>query len=236
MGFGNVNKKKKIVAARKKTKENSIIEKENKEPRPVLEETLKSPPVQHYSPVIANAILDRMMENPKPVEYTSDYDSDTVSARSKKQKMCETVREVEERLSRENYKARVELFSVMEPDRVDVPPSTIDTEELKRKYMDYCKKIGTMDCDNDIKEEVKRVTKKYGWKSFKILDKEDYKWDSVFAGMILKKLGIVENNPNTTSKFLSRKWDSIKKDVISSMQAVKSSATQSMKRSFLGTF
>ena len=73
----------------------------------------------------------------------------------------ETAIPVEENLSRENYKARRQLFSVMEPNWVDVPPSTIDTEELKRKYMDYCKKIGTMDCDNDIKEEVKRVTKKY---------------------------------------------------------------------------
>ena len=85
MGFGNVNKKKKVVAAKKKTKEDSIIAKENKEPQPVLEERVCGTPVQHSSPIIINTNLNRVMENPKPVQYTSDYDSDTISsARSKK--------------------------------------------------------------------------------------------------------------------------------------------------------
>ena len=236
MGIGNVNKKKRGVASKKKNND-SIIKKENIKPKPVLEKRLDSLPVGYCSPVIANTVLDRMMENPRSLKKTDDNDSDTVFSysRSKKQKIHETVKGIEERLSIVHHEARVDLFFVMEPELINVPPSTVHTEELKRKYIDHCKKIGTMDGDNDIKEEVKRVTKKYGWKSFKILEKEDYKWDSNFAGMILKKLGIVENNNTMNSKFLSRKWDSIKKDVISSMQAVKSSATQTIKRGFLGT-
>ena len=105
-------------------------------------------------------------------------------------------------------------------------------EMRKEDYVAYCKHKGLMDAEKDLTEEVKRVTKKYGWKQFKILDNEDWRSESNFAGVIMRKLGILVGSvPNTVR---TRKWESIKKDVIASMQAVKSSATQAMKRVFIG--
>ena len=92
-----------------------------------------------------------------------------------------------------------------------------------------------MDDETDITEEVKRVTKRFGWKNFKILHNDDWKWDSPFAGIIMKKLGMIENN-DYDSKLRSKQWDTIKKDVVTSMQAVKSSATQLMKNNFCGKY
>ena len=92
-----------------------------------------------------------------------------------------------------------------------------------------------MDDETDITEEVKRVTKRFGWKIFKILHNDDWKWDSPFAGIIMKKLGMIENN-DYDSKLRSKQWDTIKKDAVTSMQAVKSSATQLMKNNFCGKY
>ena len=44
------------------------------------------------------------------------------------------------------------------------------------------------------------------------------------------------DNKEQDSKLRSRFWDTIKKDVVMSMQAVKSSATQLMKKNFIGTY
>ena len=44
------------------------------------------------------------------------------------------------------------------------------------------------------------------------------------------------DNKEQDSKLRSRFWDTIKKDVVTSMQAVKSSATQLMKKIFIGTY
>ena len=89
-----------------------------------------------------------------------------------------------------------------------------------------------VDDEKDLTEEIKRVTKKYGWKTFKILDNDDWRSDSNFAGIIMRKLGILEGDESHVSR--ARKWDKIKKEVVIAMQAIKSSATQAMKKVFIG--
>ena len=106
---------------------------------------------------------------------------------------------------------------------------------LANAYINHCRTTGTMDDESDISEEVKRVTKRFGWKNFKILCDDDWKWDSNFAGMIMRKLGMLDDKEHD-SKLHSKIWDTIKKDVVISMQAVKSSATQLMKKNFIGTY
>ena len=106
---------------------------------------------------------------------------------------------------------------------------------LANAYINHCRTTGTMDDESDISEEVKRVTKRFGWKNFKILCDDDWKWDSNFAGMIMRKLGMLDDKEHD-SKLRSKIWDTIKKDVVISMQAAKSSATQLMKKNFIGTY
>ena len=106
-------------------------------------------------------------------------------------------------------------------------------EDLTNNYLNYCTRKGLVDDEKDLTEEIKRVTKKYGWKTFKILDNDDWRSDSNFAGIIMRKLGILEGDESHVSR--ARKWDKIKKEVVIAMQAIKSSATQAMKKVFIGT-
>ena len=49
----------------------------------------------------------------------------------------------------------------------------------------------------------------------------------------MRKLGILEGDESHVIR--NRKWDKIKKEVVIAMQAIKSSATQAMKKVFIGT-
>ena len=55
--------------------------------------------------------------------------------------------------------------------------------------------------EEDITEAVKRVTKKFGWKYYKILHNDDWKWESDFAGLIMDNLGLVQNNGQHDGKY-----------------------------------
>ena len=55
--------------------------------------------------------------------------------------------------------------------------------------------------EEDITKAVKRVTKKFGWKKYKILHNDDLKWDSDFAGLNMNKLGLVQNNGQHDGKY-----------------------------------
>ena len=90
------------------------------------------------------------------------------------------------------------------------------------------------DDEKDLTEEIKQVTKKYGWKTFKILDDDDWRSDRTFAGIIMRKLGILEVNESHVGR--ARKLDKINNVPENAMYAIKSSATQVLKKVFIGTY
>ena len=104
---------------------------------------------------------------------------------------------------------------------------------MTNNYLNYCTRKRFVDSEKDLTEEIIRVTKKYGWKTFKILNNDHWRSDSNFAGINMRKLGILEGVESHVGR--SRKWDKIKKDVVIAMQAIKSSATQAMKKVFIST-
>ena len=171
------------------------------------------------SPVVANMILATMGHHNN---LDSDMDSITGNEAFEKASKIATYQRVIHTL---NNEIRGELFTTTKN-------QPVENVELQKSYVTHCKMNGIIDTDEDITEAVKRVTKKFGWKNYKILHTDDWKWDSDFAEFIMNKLGLLGNEGQQDGRYRSQKWDVIKKDVSTSMQAVKSSATQSMKRGF----
>jgi CRISPR/Cas system CMR-associated protein Cmr5 small subunit len=109
-----------------------------------------------------------------------------------------------------------------------------EEKNLARKtYNTFCEKIGTMDNHNVLQETVRRTTRKQAWKNFKLLEEEDYHYNSTFALFIFESLGI---NMETVTDSVQRQelWLKFKKYVSEGMQAARSSATQAIKKQFIG--
>ena len=206
-----------------KTKQRSINEARNDNDKENPTENLKDDNITIMSPVVGNMVLASVGMNNN---LDSDMDSTTGEVAFAKAQKIATYQKVVHQLHNE---IRGELFTT-------TTNQPVNSDALQRSYETHCKMNGISDTPTDIKEEVKRVTKKFGWKKYKILHSDDCKWDSEFAELIMGKLGLLGSVEIRDGKYRSNKWDMIKKDVISSMQAVKSSATQSIKRSFLGTY
>jgi hypothetical protein len=103
----------------------------------------------------------------------------------------------------------------------------------KQAYTNFCGKIGTMDNETMLQESVRKVTRKQAWKNFKLVDEDDYQHNSSFALFIFKSLGVEKQS---ISSELQRQelWLKFKKYVCEGMQAARSSATQAIKKNFIG--
>jgi hypothetical protein len=109
-----------------------------------------------------------------------------------------------------------------------------EQKNLARKtYNTFCEKIGTMDNQTVLQETVRRITRKQAWKNFKLVDEDDYHYDSTFALFIFESLGI-ETETVPTGVQREELWIKFKKYVCEGMQAARSSATQAIKKQFIG--
>jgi hypothetical protein len=108
-----------------------------------------------------------------------------------------------------------------------------DKNLARNTYNKFCEKIGTMDNHNVLQETVRRTTRKQAWKNFKLLEEEDYHYNSTFAMFIFESLGI---SMETVKDNVQRQelWLKFKKYVSEGMQAARSSATQAIKKQFIG--
>jgi hypothetical protein len=90
-----------------------------------------------------------------------------------------------------------------------------------------------LDNQTVLQDTVQRATRKHAWKNFKLLEEEDYQHDSHFASYIFESLGI---DMETIQSDADRQelWLKFKKYVSEVMQAARSSATQAIKKQFIG--
>jgi hypothetical protein len=103
----------------------------------------------------------------------------------------------------------------------------------RNTYNTFCEKIGTMDSKTVLQETVRRATRKFAWKNFKLLEEEDYHYSSTFAAYIFESLGIEMENI-TGGAERQELWLKFKKFVSEGMQAARSAATQAIKKQFIG--
>jgi hypothetical protein len=100
---------------------------------------------------------------------------------------------------------------------------------LETKYMQHCHRNGFMDSEEHFRDEIKKITRKYGWKYFKVLSDSDYHYSSPFAECMLDHFGyekLAKSEKEST-------WEKVKRDVFQAMQIARSGATQGLKRVFL---
>jgi hypothetical protein len=102
---------------------------------------------------------------------------------------------------------------------------------LKKQYEKHCILNGLMDSNETFRDEVRKITRRQGWKNFKLLTDDDYHYSSNFAECMLDHLG----SSGCNEKDRESTWARIKKDVFGAMQISRSGATQSLKKTFLGT-
>ena len=77
----------------------------------------------------------------------------------------------------------------------------MQSDALQRSYVTHCKMNGIIDKEEVIKEEVKRVKKKYGWKN---IDFYIGMTGSEFAELIMDRLGLFGSGEYQDSKYLSK--------------------------------
>ena len=104
------------------------------------------------------------------------------------------------------------------------------TTVLYDHYQEHCQNLGLMQSDAAYSDEVKRITRRYGWKYFKVLNDCDYHYTSPFAECMLDHLGY-SKLPDMSRVSM---WEKVKKDVGMAMQIARSGATQGLKKIFLG--
>jgi hypothetical protein len=103
----------------------------------------------------------------------------------------------------------------------------------RNQYDGFLAKLGIVDNDTVLQETVRRTTRKQAWKNFKLVDENDYHHDSSFAKFIFQELGI--NRLEIPSEVQRQElWLKFKKYVCEGMQAARSSATQAIKKQFIG--
>jgi hypothetical protein len=101
--------------------------------------------------------------------------------------------------------------------------------DLAIKYRQHCHQNGFMDSEEHFRDEIKKITRKYGWKYFKVLSDADYHYSSPFAECMMDHFGYekLERSEKEST------WEKVKRDVFQAMQIARSGATQSLKRVFL---
>jgi hypothetical protein len=104
-------------------------------------------------------------------------------------------------------------------------------DNLAKDYMKHCEMIGLSDSSDGRSEKARRITRQYGWKDFKLLNESDFHHTSAFAECLIDHFGWA----CFEEEVIAYKWSQVKKDVYHAMQVARSSATQALKKSFLGT-
>jgi hypothetical protein len=103
--------------------------------------------------------------------------------------------------------------------------------ELMSSYINSCNQIGLIDSEQDQEHHFKKMTKRYGWRYFKLLEDHRYNYGSDFADFMCNTLKR-DMSDATTAVW----WNGIKHIVQKAMMDVRSACTQAMKRAFIGTF
>jgi hypothetical protein len=98
-------------------------------------------------------------------------------------------------------------------------------------YINACTQIGIIDTEQDQEHHFKKMTKRYGWRYFKLLEDHRYNYGSDFADFMCNTLKRDKTDTNTIVW-----WNGIKHIVQKAMMDVRSACTQAMKRAFIGTF
>jgi hypothetical protein len=122
-------------------------------------------------------------------------------------------------------------LNLVECNKVSANVSSISS--AASRYETHCEMVGIKDSASIFQENVKRTTRKYGWKYYKMVDETDYLYTSEFATYMLKVLGI-DDDCLVTMKKKEQVWAGFKRHVMEGMQAARSSATQALKKQFLG--
>jgi hypothetical protein len=133
------------------------------------------------------------------------------------------------------YQGSKEEEQTQKGDEESLTCETMDerVQMAKNNYARFSETLGTMDDDAHIQDSIRRVTRKTGWKYFKMLVEPDYNYNSTFATYMLKALG-VKDEQMPTLKHQESMWLRYKKWILEGMQAARSSATQAIKKQFLG--
>jgi hypothetical protein len=108
------------------------------------------------------------------------------------------------------------------------------TSSLEDGFHEHCRLLGTMDSSASFAKEIEKVTKRWGWKMFKMLTKEDYNYDSDFAECMLHYINLSTAEEQKNPKIQERDWRRVKAHVIEAMQHARSACTQSLKFKFIG--
>jgi hypothetical protein len=109
-------------------------------------------------------------------------------------------------------------------------PSEVST--LEESYVASCALNGTMDSDVQYADSVRKITRRSGWKSFKMLLEKDYKYDSEFAEYMLEHMGLADKINSDMEQEMQ--WNRAKKYVMEGMQSARNAATQNIKKAFIG--
>ena len=146
--------------------------------------------------------------------------------------MCRVSRNLSDQVENDNDIGEYpKVIDVRQSDVMEMS-NKIDAMEqsaLVTNYTRHCESIGIMDSDEHFRDEIKRITRRSGWKHFKVLTDNDYHHSSNFAECMLDHFGYSLLTDNEREV----KWGMVKKDVFVAMQIARSGATQSLKRAFL---
>ena len=171
--------------------------------------------------------------------------SDTVGMHHKAPPLNNDNHGVLDDISDDNY-----IPDTISPIMIEIPPNMVATSnvssivgdaddrivettpDLYEYYQKHCQKLGLMQSDAAYSDELKRITRRYGWKYFKVLNDCDYHYTSPFAECMLDHLGY-SKLPDMSRVSM---WEKVKKDVGMAMQIARSGTTQGLKKIFLGTW
>jgi hypothetical protein len=103
---------------------------------------------------------------------------------------------------------------------------------LHNSYASHCKNVRLSDTPEDIASQIRQVTKRVGWKFFKMLDEDDYLVTSDFAKCMMQHLGYNVNSMEPHEQ--ASKWSADLGHIRAAYQSSRSSVTQALKKSWLG--
>jgi hypothetical protein len=93
--------------------------------------------------------------------------------------------------------------------------------------------MGLADSPEDVANEVKKVTRRVGWRYFKMLDEEDYLYTSQFAQCLMTHLGY--HAKDLEEHEMVTQWNCDVGHVRAAYQTARSGVTQAIKKAWLGT-
>jgi hypothetical protein len=202
------------------------------------EATRKSPPraKKKLSAVYEQPVevpVARLKDDEESIVDTEDDEEDDDETKSTTSSFNENIRmtreiikENEERKAlKKQLKTPVSEVHITGDDKNNDKTNTFD------EYVNECKDTGTMDTLEDKVEYYKIVTRKHGWKYFKVVTDEDFVYGSNFVRFFCDKL-----KQDVVKAETRQWWEGIKATVQRCMMDMRSACTQAMKRRFLGKY